>query len=106
MKRLLVVAALVASPAHAGAISKFESKPVAFSGTVSKSLEDIERCLIDELGKYGPANVYRQPDRPDDVTITWTSRGWTTIGRLDLKRDARGTKVTSWMEEKDIRPCL
>ncbi|WP_230770715.1 hypothetical protein [Sphingomonas sp. Leaf4] len=92
----LTVAALLSQQ-----IDKFDSRPPAFSATVDRKMEDVERCMI----RYGyPPIVYRQPDRPDQVTIVWTAAG-NAAGRVDLSRDGSKTTVKSWLPVKAIREC-
>lgn len=99
---MAVIAALSAGP-----IAKFETRqPVAEYDTTTK-LETVERCLIDLA--QGPApNVYRQPDRPDDVMLIWLKApevGGGVVYRLDLHRTSGGTHVRSWMPARQVFDC-
>ncbi|WP_426255812.1 hypothetical protein [Sphingomonas sp. DC2300-3] len=102
-----VIAALLAAEAGAGPLSKFDAKAPEFEMTSTKQMGDIERCLIDLNGVPAP-NVYRQPDRPDDVTILWLANGafnGTALGRADLRRTPSGTTVKLWLKDKSARLC-
>lgn len=108
--RSMIAGALIALPTlafAAGPISKFDTKPPVGEYDTAQKLEDIERCLIDMDGWLAP-NIYRQPDRPDDVTLVWISGGMpagTAAARIDLKRTSSGTHVTSWMPAKQAAAC-
>ena len=104
MRIVLALVALTSTTAWAGPISKFDSRPIAYKALLGAKLEDVERCLID-VGKMGLANVFRQPDRPDHVTLTWSSGAGVATARVDLDRDQDGTRITSWLERKDLLPC-
>lgn len=101
---MLLTAMLIATTAQAGPISKFSERAPAQDFVSSRKLEDVERCLIDMKGWLVP-NVYRQPDRPDAVTIIWTGVNGLAGGRVDLARQASGTKLTAWMPAKQIADC-
>ena len=91
----------------AGPISKFDDKAPEAELSSSKPLGDVERCLIDLSGIPAP-NVYRQPDRPDDVTLLWLANGsfnGTAIGRADLHRTPSGTRVRLWLKDKSAQAC-
>ena len=104
MRFLLSFLALVPLIIGAGPISKFDRKaPVIFRATAS--MEDVERCLID-IGNYGPANVYQQADRPNVVTILWSSGSGTAVARVDLARESHGTQVASWFEKGVVEACV
>jgi len=104
----VVAIAFCAPSAQAqGPISKFDEKPPVAEYRSANSLEDIERCLIDMEGWLAP-NVYRQPDRPDQVTLLWIAGGMyagKAAARVDLVRDGTGTQVKSWMPAKQARAC-
>jgi hypothetical protein len=106
--RVAAVMLLLAVPAYAeGPVSKFEDRKLAAAYETPAKLEDVERCLMDMKGWLIP-NVYRQPDRPDDVMLIWTSGG--TIGgvaaaRVDLHRQGGGTAIKSWMPAKQVEDC-
>lgn len=102
---LAAMCAAIASPATAGPISKFDSKPPVADYPSAAKLEDIERCLID-IGDHGEAMVYRQPDRPDDVTVVWLLVGAGQVaGRIDLHRLPAGTRVRSWNPLRQAAAC-
>lgn len=88
-----------------GQVAKFDDRrPIAEYETVAR-LEDVERCLIRAVS---PPQVYRQPDRPDDVTIVWTGvsiSAGNAAGRIDLSRRSGRTLVRSWMPEKMTLSC-
>lgn len=97
---ILIAAALVGQQ-----IAKFESREPAFEVVTAKRLEDVERCMI-RFG--GPPIVYRQPDRPDFVTIVWVAASLSAgnaAGRVDLQRTGKGTSVRSWLGAKELRSC-
>lgn len=78
---------------------------LAFEGHSSKSVYDIERCLLD-WGRYGFRFVYRQADRPDDVMLLFSSGTAIVTGRIDLKRVEAGPHVRSWFPRNEIEKCL
>lgn len=102
---IMILAAAAAAPVTAaGPVSKFDAKkPVAAYVSPSK-LEDIERCLI-EMDGLVPPIVYRQPDRPDEAMLLWRVGMSLSLGRIDLKRAEAGTKITSWLDAKQVSAC-
>lgn len=105
----LAITAVLAFPAAAAAdespISKFDSKPLKAEYVSPAGIFDIERCLID-LQAFVP-QVYRQPDRPDEVMIVWAGQSLPGIAnsRVDLKRVAGGTAVRSWVSLEKVSRC-
>jgi hypothetical protein len=88
-------------------MGKFEARALAADYRSPAKLEDIERCLLDMNGWLIP-NVYRQPDRPDDVMLIWLGGGAAAgiaAARIDLHRDLNGTHVRSWMPAKQALVC-
>lgn len=104
--RALALACLLgmSGAAFGGPISKFNEKQPSLALNSPLKLEDVERCLIDMDSVYAPY-VYRQPDRPDAVTIIWTSGAGASVGRVDLARAGSGTRVTSWLKMKQVEIC-
>lgn len=94
---------LIAAGGVCGPISKFEKGSPSASYLSNRKLEDIERCLTD-VGYPSAPLVFRQPDRPDDVTLLWTT-GSASVGRVDLRRSGAATSVTVWMLVKVVKPC-
>lgn len=97
---------LVSLAGFAGPISKFD-KLAAKQIQSDLTLETVERCLID-LDKWGMAVVYRQPDRPDKVTILWPKGGQyagNSNVRVDLVRKNAGVEIYSWMPGDAISEC-
>ena len=89
----------------AGQVAKFDSRQPELDYTSSARLEDVERCLIRWAA---PPMVYRQPDRPDEVSIVWAGVGLsagTAAARVDLKKDAAGTHVRSWQLTSQVQEC-
>jgi hypothetical protein len=85
-----------------------KTNPVA-SQTTSKGLYDLERCMIGVDGPSMPY-IYRQPDRPERVTVVWDGTGGmggvSAAAQIDNLENAR---VTFWGREKILRritPCL
>ncbi len=104
---MIAMLSLAAALGAAGPLSKFEGKKPDAEIVSAKEIGDIERCLIDLSGVPAP-NVYRQPDRPDDVTILWLANGafnGTALGRADLHRTPRGTQVKLWIKDNAARRC-
>lgn len=97
---------VVAQPTLAeGPFSKFDRKPPAAEYASPRKLEDIERCLIDMDGFIAPI-VYRQPDRPDDVTLMWRGGSFAiALARIDLHRESGGTRIRSWLEARQVQDC-
>ena len=110
MRFVIAIAALVSaqSAISAGPLSKFSERSPVGDYISSRSLEDIERCLIDMDGWLAP-NVYRQPDKPNEVKILWISGGMSaglSAARVDLtKTPDGGTRVISWMPAKQAKAC-
>lgn len=103
---MLTIAVAIAMLA-AGPVSKFDNnRPSADYLTLTK-LEDVERCLID-LDGPGLPQVFRQPDRPDDVMLLWTAKGPLSapvMHRVDLHRTNNGTSIKAWIIQKWIMTC-
>jgi hypothetical protein len=100
---IAAVAFLGALPASAGPISKFDDNTPAAAFTTARGLADVERCLIDMDGWPLPV-TYRQPDRPDRVTIMWSVSD-KALGRVDLAATPSGTAVTAWIKGKQFERC-
>lgn len=98
----LLTAALIATPAVAGPLSKFDGKPPSLTLSTATALPVVERCLVDaDLAPF----VYRQPDRPDDVTLIWTIGNGVAISRVDLHQAAGATSVKAWNADKQAKKC-
>lgn len=104
MKRIALLAALIAAPAWAGPLSKFEEKTPELTTVSAVPIYDLERCLMDLDGWPLPM-VIRQPDRPDEVTLVYYVN-MTARGRLDLRRTAAGTEVKAWEIGNQGRACI
>lgn len=87
-----------------GAISKFKPADVKAAYESAVKLEDAERCLIDLNGRFA-LTVYRQPDRPNHVTLLWNAGSGVSVARVDLDRTADGTHVQVWAFDKDAKGC-
>ncbi|WP_455156025.1 hypothetical protein [Sphingomonas zeae] len=88
-----------------GQIAKFDDRKPEATYVSAKPMEDVERCLVRQLA---PPNVYRQPDRPDDVMIVWLSGGpasGNAAARVDLHRTGNSTAIRSWLPKKFVEPC-
>lgn len=99
---MLLAAALALS---AGQVAKFEGRAPEVQYLSRTPLEEVERCLI-RIGS--PPQVYRQPDRPDDVMIVWTASGvaaGNAAARVDLNRSQNGTAVRAWLSGKAVEAC-
>ncbi|MCC4232654.1 hypothetical protein LL253_08115 [Sphingobium soli] len=110
MRTLITVlfAAVAYAAQAAGPISKFDNRDPVGEYDTDLPLEDVERCLIDMEGWLAP-NVYRQPDRPNRVTIIWISGGVSaglSAARIDLSKATKGTHVVSWMTAKQALRCF
>jgi len=99
----MLLAATSALVTAAGPFSKFNEKP-PLQLTSGRVMEDVERCLIDMDGMLAPI-VYRQPDRPDAVSLLWKSPNGLSVGRVDLARTANGTLIRSWFPAKQVAGC-
>jgi len=104
MRTIACLIAFAPAAAIAGPISKFDARPPAAIYESTRTIEQVERCLID-VGKYGLPNIYRQPDRPDFEMLVWSSGTATAIGRVDLLRLQTGTRVTDWLDDKQVAAC-
>ncbi|ESZ88343.1 MAG: hypothetical protein Q27BB25_04530 [Blastomonas sp. CACIA14H2] len=104
--RLAIAATVLAAPiaAIAGPFSKYESRQLEHDYQSRANMYDVERCIIDVDG-WPPPLVFRQPDKPDRVTIIWTE-DMGAGGRLDLiQRDAM-LEVRGWSRvPKAITTC-
>lgn len=87
-----------------GPISKFASRTPDAVIASQRPVEDVERCLIDTDGRLPPV-VYRQPDKPDDVTIVWTGPNGLAQARVDIHRVGSGSQITSWAFAKAANIC-
>jgi hypothetical protein len=94
---------LLPSQVSAGPISKFDGKIPKIDIVSQIPISDIERCLIDLDGHPAP-QVYRQPDRPDQVRLLWQVR-WDTVDRADLSSTTGGTSVKIWVGSNQMRSC-
>lgn len=103
MRALTVLLAICITPtcALAGPISKFDKEMPDFEYASNVSLSEVERCLIDTDGYLLP-HVFRQPDRPDDSRIVWTSPGGIAGIRVDLSQSAEGLTIRSWKMKRAI----
>lgn len=100
-----ILFAVTSSIASAGALSKFDKKAPTQNYISAAKIFDIERCLLDIEGRLAPV-AYKQPDRPDDVTLLWPGPNWSTAARVSLHRlsDDR-TSVVAWLDWGSIREC-
>lgn len=99
---MLVIATLLVGSSQVG---KFEGRKPEAEYVASARMEDIERCLVRQLS---PPQVYRQPDRPDDVMIVWMAGGvsaGSAAARVDLHRSGNNTLVKSWLTSTIVGPC-
>ena len=105
MTRAMVAFAAFVIPAAsvAGPISKWDDRKPDFDYVSRANLYDVERCVVDVDG-WPPPIVYRQPDRPDRITIIYTEHGG-TAGRLDLVVKDGLLQVRGWAAPKAIRTC-
>jgi len=100
-------AACAASAATGGPISKFDDRAPNAEFHSPRKMEDVERCLLDLDGQLAP-QVYRQPDRPDDVLLVWLKAGTLagiTDGKVELHREGEGTKVRSYIRTSQLEAC-
>lgn len=94
--RIAFAAAMLTVPiaAIAGPFSKYETRQLEHDYQSRAKIFDVERCIIDVDG-WPPPLVFRQPDRPDVVTIIWTEDGGAG-GRLDLIQRETMLQVRGW----------
>lgn len=71
MKRLLIATVCV-FPTAAGAVdmANYLKSPPSVDMATARGMYDVERCAVQVDGP-SVASVYRQPDRPAEVTIVW-----------------------------------
>lgn len=107
MRKAALVLTIAPVLLGAGPISKFDDRPPDDEYESHRKMEDIERCLIDLNGQLAP-QVYRQPDRLDDVLIVWPKAG-TLAGiadaKVELRRLAGTTHVRSYLKTKQLFEC-
>lgn len=99
---ILLIAALTSGP-----ISKFDGRHAESEYDSPATAGEIERCLIDMSGMTLP-QVYRQPDRPNIVTLIWQTHGplsASAANRVDLTTTATGTHVKGWFSKDDLEEC-
>lgn len=104
MVPILFLAAMIGGD-PTGQVAKFDGRSPDAEYVSTTRLEDVERCLI-RTGS--PPQVYRQPDRPDEVTLVWTAGGVSSgnaAGRVDLKKVDGGTGVKAWLGHKQVKAC-
>ncbi|WP_271300631.1 hypothetical protein [Sphingomonas sp. CV7422] len=101
---MTMLVALILLAGGDGPISKFSTRSPDAVVTSARAMGDVERCLIDADGRL-PPNVYRQPDRPDEVTLLWLGPNGLAQARADIHREQTGSKVTSWGVGKAARTC-
>ncbi|WP_156441537.1 MULTISPECIES: hypothetical protein [Sphingomonadales] len=94
----------LSAAAMAGPISKWDSRTPEYRYVSSASMYDAERCMIDTEG-WPASIVYRQPDRPDRVTILYVQPDGKTRARVDFVTKPDGLHVTSWDGPKAVREC-
>lgn len=106
MIRVLIasLALLLPLAAAAGPISKWDDRQPEFNYVSRANLHDVERCILDANGWPLPM-VYRQPDRPDSVTLMYVDGTGLAAGRIDLKVMDNVLHVTAWDAPKAIRTC-
>lgn len=78
---------LSVTPASAFDLGKIRNSPPDDVVESSRNIFDIERCMID-VDAVSVATVYRQPDRPKEVTLAW----WTAIV-VTMEQAGNGTLV-------------
>jgi hypothetical protein len=104
--RIILLMTLLGAVEPSGQVAKFDSRKPTAEYIAAAKLEDVERCLI---RSGSPPQVYRQPDRVDDVSLVWTAGGVSSgnaAARVDLHRvAAESTKVTSWLSDSVVGPC-
>lgn len=101
----LIMSALAVVAAATGQVGKFEGKPPSSEYLTAIQSGDVERCLIRFAA---PPLVYRQPDRPDDVSIVWPGLSLSAgnaVARIDLHRESSGTRLKVWGLDKQAREC-
>lgn len=106
MKRFVPVLVALAIPtlAIAGPISKWDDREPDFDYQSRANLHDVERCIIDTDGWPMPM-VYRQPDRPDRVTIMYMNDVSQGAGRIDLIAKDGLLHIKGWRAPKAITSC-
>lgn len=107
---LAALAALSCTPASAADVTGLMKTTPVFAGASNKSMYDLERCMIGVDSPVMP-QVYRQPDRPEQVLFVWDGTGG-GLGGVSAAAQIDGTsnsKLTFWGREKILRrikPCL
>lgn len=88
-----------------GPISKWETKTPDLAYQSEAGIYDIERCMIDMPKQLVPV-AFRQPDRPDEVTLIFPDQYGLSSGRVTLKKVSGGTAVTAWsMPKQRVEVC-
>lgn len=89
-----------------GQVAKFDNRPPIAEYESSRTIGEIERCLIRSAA---PPIVYRQPDRPADVSIVWPGvslSAGNAAGRVDLQSLGEGrTMVRNWLSKPVVERC-
>lgn len=88
-----------------GPISKYDDRPPILEITSARSLGELQRCLVD-MNNWPAPMVYRQDDRPNDITLIYTGPGGQAYGRVDLRADGLGkVLVRSWLKSDQVAAC-
>lgn len=107
---IAVAAMAFGTPSVAADIVRLMNTTPVLSVQSSKSMYDLERCMIAVDSPVMP-QVYRQPDQPERVMFVWDGTGGglggvSAAARID---GIKNGKVTFWGREKILRriqPCL
>lgn len=105
---LSLIVLLIFSSAQAADIGGVRAKPAEFTASVVLNSFDVERCIINR-DSIGIPIIYRQPDRPDDVTFVWQSSDFGNVTVLEMHRQSGVVEMKFWGRNKawrKIQPCI
>lgn len=102
----LLLAALPSS-AWADKIGDMRAKKPEFTTETTMNIFDIERCVIENVN-IGKPWVYRQPDRPNAVSMVWDSREFGNTTLIEMSGNPI-IKIRFWGKDKMwhvLRTCI
>lgn len=98
MKRLICIMAIIASPSYAVSVGKSMSRTPDIQLESTKSLVDIERCIVLADMLVTPS-VYRPVETPNEGIIFYY-RSLSSPSVVRLTQNLEKTVVTAWIGGK------
>ena len=85
----------------ASALTKWDTRVPKLDYISKANIYDAERCLIN-TDEMNLAFVYRQPDRPNNVTLTWVGSTMNTRARVDMTQKGESLHVIGWVNTSEF----